>query len=136
MGTPQQKECSTCKIKSHLFNPVCLCADPVEMRAVGIGDEAALSVGQRAALKRLPFLRHRYYGSVLESAVADRIARSASLSDLFEHVGSRAGSWSEVSDFAGRGIFRGLEYDITTPGQLWKKHWKYGEDVLVPRYVR
>jgi len=91
----------------------------------------------RAIEDKGDWLRNMFYGSVLEKQmVARRIQRSPTLSSLYEHVGDLAGPNGVRVDFEGRGLFHGLEFDLTTELQFLTKLRKYGSEVLVPTYRR
>ncbi|QDT59587.1 hypothetical protein SV7mr_20960 [Stieleria bergensis] len=91
----------------------------------------------RAIEDKGDWLKNMFYGSVLEKQmVARRIQRSPTLSSLYEHVGDLAGPNGMRVDFEGRGLFQGLEFDLTTELQFLTKLRKYGSEVLVPTYRR
>jgi hypothetical protein len=73
------------------------------------------------------------YGNALERMVAERVQESRILGRLYEHVGGPS-----KPDFIGRGIFKGLNLDITTPGSV-RAHLArpgYGAGLLISKYQR
>ncbi|MGZ5427913.1 MAG: hypothetical protein ACXWFS_02785 [Thermoanaerobaculia bacterium] len=73
------------------------------------------------------------YGNALERMVAERVQESRILGRLYEHVGGPSNP-----DFIGRGIFEGLNLDITTPRSV-RAHLArpgYGPGLLISKYQR
>jgi hypothetical protein len=71
-----------------------------------------LSRAQYAVGQRLPWVAKMNYGIALESMVADQVENSP-LCFLYTHMGN-ANIAEAVPDFVGRGLFSGLNFDITT----------------------
>ena len=72
------------------------------------------------------------YGNAVERKVAGVIGRSRLRSAFFEYAGG-----PNRPDFVGRGIFRGLNFDITTPGGVAAKASRpYGRGLITPTYNR
>jgi RHS repeat-associated protein len=71
------------------------------------------------------------YGKAVERLVRDTIEDSF-LTNMFEHVGG-----PNKSDFIGRGIFTGLQFDITTPAAVASHMARpYGQELIILPYNR
>lgn len=81
----------------------------------------------------VPGVARLQYGNALERLVANEIIADPKLDALFEHVGGKG-----KSDFIGRGLFRGQNFDITTVGQIEAHLFRsgYGEGLIIIIYVR
>lgn len=72
------------------------------------------------------------YGNAVERIVADKIQGSRIDSQFFEHVGGPSNP-----DFIGKGILNGLNFDITTPGQITSHLARsYGPGLNITTYIR
>ena len=79
-----------------------------------------------------PMIARMHFGNALERMVARRIKGDSDLSLLFEHVGRNPNTF----DFLGIGRFKGLRFDITTPGQAARHLARpYGEGLLIIEYM-
>ncbi len=58
-------------------------------------------------------LARAQYGNALERLVARRIKADPILNDLYKHVGGPSNP-----DFVGKGMLKGMNFDITTPAQI------------------
>lgn len=93
-----------------------------------------LSPAEYAAGQASSGIAKANYGKAIERVVAQDIRSSPELSQMFEHL-SRPGQ--AVPDFAGRGAFEGMTFDITTPGQVQAHLARpYGTGLNITTYER
>ena len=79
-----------------------------------------------------PSIARMQYENAVERMVGEKIGDSPILRNLFRHVGG-----PNKPDFIGRGIFNGLQFDITTPGSVAShKSRVYGEGLIFLLYNR
>jgi hypothetical protein len=79
-----------------------------------------------------PSLIYVMFGKAVERLVGRRVIRDASLKSLFEYTGRSPGP-----DLIGIGRFKGLEFEITTPGQVDSHRAReYGGKLIIITYER
>jgi RHS repeat-associated protein len=96
--------------------------------------QEVLTHEQYASGQRYPNVARMVYGNAVEGMTAQQISKNPLLSSVFEHVGG-----PYQPDFIGRGLFNGLNFDITTntprsiTGHLSRA---YGQGLIITTYSR
>jgi hypothetical protein len=93
-----------------------------------------LTQAEYAAGQRYPRVARMQYGNAMERLVAKDIRSRWLLDKLFTHVGG-----PNNPDFVGKGLFRGLTFDITTnTDRAISSHLTrpYGQDLILALYDR
>ena len=102
-----------------------LAANPALARSV-------LHPNKYASGRRSAQIARMEYGNAVEGLVALRIEGSFVLSRMFRHIGG-----PNQPDFVGRGLLRGQNYDITTPGHAAAHFGRwYGPGLNIIPYER
>jgi hypothetical protein len=80
-----------------------------------------------------PGIARMQYGNAVERLVAREISSDPALRSLYQHVGG-----PNNPDFIGQGIFRGMNFHITTPGQAGAHLARpgYGQGLNIIQYER
>lgn len=96
--------------------------------------QGVLSRPEYLAGQANPSVARMQYGNAVERMAAQQISETPLISRLFQHVGG-----PNNPDFIGRGLFNGLNFDITTnTSQSIASHLSrsYGQGLILATYSR
>jgi RHS repeat-associated protein len=128
----------TAQTTSAALNPVQILQNLTDQSAAALNANPSLantvlSPAENLAAQTRPFLNPVAYGNAIQRLVNDQIANSESYSSIFQIVGG-----PNNPDYIGAGSASGMNFDITTPGQVGAHLARpgYGQGLNVITYQR